>query len=105
MAKLIKRLVIDKIRPYLNENSVVVLHGARQVGKTSIMMYLKDELVSFGQQVFYLDLEDIRILDALNGGVDDLISYLRAAGADFSAAEKNESKISVRQDTAHRSKI
>lgn len=95
MPKLIKRTIIDKIRPYLDEDSVVVLHGARQVGKTSIMMYLKEELAASGRQVVYLDLEDIKILDALNGGVDDFIAYLKAAGADFSAADVKEKKLFV----------
>lgn len=95
MPKLLKRKIIDRISEYLDDGSVVVLHGARQVGKTSIMMYLKNELLVKSRQVYYLDLEDIRILETLDGGVDDFLSYLRAAGADLATAEKTGEKIYV----------
>ena len=38
---LYKRAANDEISAYLRDDSVIVLHGARQVGKTSILYYLR----------------------------------------------------------------
>ena len=37
---LYKRNIINQITPYLFTEDIVVLHGARQVGKTYILYYL-----------------------------------------------------------------
>ena len=39
---LFKRNVVDEITKYLHSDDIVVIHGARQVGKTSILMYLQE---------------------------------------------------------------
>lgn len=57
-----KRTVIDQITQFLPTNDIVVIHGARQVGKTSILIYLQDLLRSEKEQVFYIDLEDSRFV-------------------------------------------
>ena len=38
---LYKRRQIDEMKKYLFTNDILVLHGARQVGKTHIMFYLQ----------------------------------------------------------------
>ena len=38
--KLYPRKALDKIRLFLDKKTIIVLHGSRQVGKTSIMQYL-----------------------------------------------------------------
>jgi len=41
-----KRAVFDEMIRFLSTGDIVVIHGARQVGKTSILMFLQDHLHS-----------------------------------------------------------
>jgi hypothetical protein len=69
----------------LESKEVIVLHGARQVGKTSIMMYLMDEMEKKQgnkDNIFYFDLELKKYLDLLNEGHEALYKYLEATGLD-----------------------
>jgi predicted AAA+ superfamily ATPase len=77
---LFKRTVIDEITRYLNTDDVIVIHGARQVGKTSILMYLQRQLQDQGQTTLFIDLEDSRFVAILDRGVDEFIKYLREEG-------------------------
>lgn len=72
-----KRLVVDKILEYLAGPEIIVLHGARQVGKTHILYYLKDFLDEKGGHTHYIDLEDSRFAKILDTGVDEFIAYLQ----------------------------
>ena len=78
--KIYKRNIIDEIIKYLNTNDIVVLHGARQVGKTSILYWLKKYLEGKKEEVYYMDLEDSRFVTLLNLGVDEFISHLKEEG-------------------------
>lgn len=78
--KLFKRNIVNQITPYLGDDSIIVLHGARQVGKTHIMYYLQNQLEEQGQNCTYLDLEDGRILDTIDLGVNSFINYLQSLG-------------------------
>src|SRR4030043_320857 len=42
MEKIFKRTVMDEINKFVDSDDVIVLHGARQVGKTCILHYLAD---------------------------------------------------------------
>ena len=55
-----KRTVIGEILRFLPTDDIVVIHGARQVGKTSILMFLQDHLQAAGEQTLYIDLEESR---------------------------------------------
>ncbi len=77
-----KRDIIDQIDKYLETDDVVVLHGARQVGKTSILLYLQDRLKVAGRPVYYLDLEDGRYKSLLDLGPGEFIKHLREKGFD-----------------------
>lgn len=77
---LFKRLVIDNIARYLYTDDIIVVHGARQVGKTSILMYLQDQLQERGESTFYIDLEDSRLTAILDQGVDEFLTHLREEG-------------------------
>ena len=50
-----KRAVMDEIVRYLHTDDIIVLHGARQVGKTSIMIYLQRQLIAQGEDVVAVD--------------------------------------------------
>lgn len=78
--KLYKRKVFDQIQPYVGDNTVIVLHGARQVGKTHILFYLRNWLTSLGKKVYYYDLEYPDLLSDLNIGVQMLVSDLAGKG-------------------------
>ncbi|MCD6379852.1 ATP-binding protein [bacterium] len=77
---LIKRDILDDIRPFYSTPDVLVIHGARQVGKTSLMFLIQEELNIEGENTYYFDLEDMRMLDLLNEGTDALMSYLEENG-------------------------
>jgi predicted AAA+ superfamily ATPase len=77
---LYNRDAVDKITPWLDSGEIIVLHGARQVGKTSILYYLKDQLTAAGKPVYYIDLEDSRYLRILDAGVDEFLRHLAEQG-------------------------
>lgn len=72
-----KRLIVEEIKKYLHTNDIIVLHGARQVGKTSILNYLKNLLDEQNETTHYIDLEDSRYVRILDTGVDEFIKYLK----------------------------
>jgi len=78
----IKRKILSHISNFLNYKEAIVIYGARQVGKTTIMKMLINELKSTNkipeEAVFYFDLEDLEILELCNQGVDHLIRYIDA---------------------------
>jgi predicted AAA+ superfamily ATPase len=95
---LVKRTVVDEITRFLFTDDIVVIHGARQVGKTSILMVLQDELKIMGEQTTYIDLEDSRYVGILNKGVDEFLTYLREEGFDLDVFTKNNKKLFVMID-------
>lgn len=76
----IKRDIIDEIVKYVDTDNIIVLHGARQVGKTCILYYLEGLLKSQDRSTFFFDLEDSRLVDVLDAGVDSFLTYLRNEG-------------------------
>ena len=77
---LFKREVLDEMARYLRTDDVIVLHGARQVGKTSILMILQRELLAQGERTIYLDLEDSRLVAVLDRGVEEFLRLLQEEG-------------------------
>ncbi len=78
--KLYKRILVKKILKYLNSKEAIVIHGARQVGKTSLMKYLMEH--NLKENVFYFDLELQNLLDLCNEGAENVHNYLLQKGAD-----------------------
>src|SRR3989339_2253342 len=78
--KLYKRSVFDKIKPYLGDDTVVVINGARQVGKTHVLFYIQQYLEKKHHKVFYYDLELAFLLTTLNQGIDSFILHLEGKG-------------------------
>jgi predicted AAA+ superfamily ATPase len=78
--KIHKRSVIDEIIKYLYLDNIIVLNGARQVGKTFIMYYLRNYLERKGETAYYIDLEDLRKLEILNNGVNSFLKHLKEEG-------------------------
>lgn len=82
MKKTIERKIYKEIIRYIKDGEVIVIHGARQVGKTSLMLYILANLKT--KNTLYIDLEDIGFLDLCNKGVEEVISYLKAKNINFS---------------------
>ncbi len=80
------RKILSEIRKYMHEPGIILLVGARQVGKTSILHLLIEELrkqkVS-SNLIHYFDLEDFSVLDIFDKGVKEVIAFLKASGADI----------------------
>ncbi len=51
---MIYRDILDEIKPWLRRDKIIILKGARQVGKTTILKYLQNELETSGRQVRYV---------------------------------------------------
>lgn len=77
---IIKRTVIEEINKYLYTNDIIVLHGARQVGKTTILYYLQESLEAEGKVTYFIDLEDSRYVSILDSGVDEFTKLLMEEG-------------------------
>ncbi len=73
---LYKRQIIDSLIKYLYIDEVLVLHGARQVGKTHILYWLEKYLTENNHSCLYLDLEDSRNVKVLDAGVEEFIRLL-----------------------------
>jgi len=54
---MIKRAILNDLRAHLKNNEITVIIGPRQVGKTTLMQMLKDELVRNEQQTLFFNLD------------------------------------------------
>ena len=73
--KYIKRELEAEIRKCLNHGKVIILYGARQVGKTTLIR----NLFSKKEKVLYLSCEQVRIQEQI---VPDLLSLKTIIGND-----------------------
>lgn len=80
-----KRDISDEIIKYIFTDDIIVLHGARQVGKTHILYWLKDYLMEKKEAVYYLDLEDSRFVNILNLGTREFIKHLQEEGFEINS--------------------
>jgi len=77
----IKRKALGSLIKFMGLRETIVIYGARQVGKTTLMKMLIDHLKADGypeEAIFYLDLEDLELLDLCNQGVKALTNYVNA---------------------------
>ncbi|MBA7540077.1 hypothetical protein ES705_32366 [subsurface metagenome] len=76
----IKRKILPHISNFLNYKEAIVIYGARQVGKTTIMKMLINELKTTNnipdEAIFYFDLEDLEMLELCNQGINNVIRYI-----------------------------
>jgi len=94
MEKILKRTVIDEINKYLHTDDIIVLHGARQVGKTSILYYLENQLKKQGSTTHFIDLEDSRFVRILDEGIEAFIKHLQEEGV-LSAGQKKKTFVLI----------
>lgn len=75
---IIERDLKDKILPWMDRDEVILIIGSRQVGKTTLVRLLLDDIPE-GQKV-YFDLEDLNTLGILNQGPAAFVNYLKLLG-------------------------
>jgi predicted AAA+ superfamily ATPase len=83
--KLFPRKILAEVLPYLDKPGIILLVGARQTGKTSMMHLMMETLREKGvaeDKIHYFDLEDLAMLDVFNGGAKEFTAYLKASGVD-----------------------
>lgn len=93
--KALKRDISDEIIKYLGTDNIIVLHGARQVGKSHILFYLEEKLKKDDQDVYFFDLEDSRFTDILNNGIDSMVNFLKNEGFDLEKIKTGSRKLYV----------
>lgn len=74
--QLMKRLLFDKIRTKIDDKRYIIITGPRQVGKTTIMKQLYDDLINKYQNAFFISLENPTIYNILNEHPENLFKYV-----------------------------
>lgn len=72
----IKRKIFANIEQHLWEKEFTILVGARQTGKTTLLLQLKQLLDDKKKKVYFFTLEDIRILNDLNQTPENIFKYI-----------------------------
>lgn len=76
------RKIVESIISYLDFPEALILLGARQVGKTSIMKLLYNYLEKQNKKVFFYDLEQRAILEQFNRETKDIYQFILDEGID-----------------------
>ena len=80
------RKIIQQIKKFLPDKEIIVLHGARQVGKTSILSLLANQFLKSKAEennLVYFDLEDFTLAELCNKGVEEVVRYLKNQNCNF----------------------
>lgn len=85
LSKVYPRKINGQIEKALKAPEIVVLHGARQVGKTTLLGILMEKLRQRheSKNIVYFDLEDFELLELCDKGVLATVEHLKAIGCDF----------------------
>ncbi len=86
--KIYKREISREIEKYLYTGDIIVLHGARQVGKTSLLRYFESELKIKKETTYFIDLEDSRYVKILDAGIREFLKLLEEEGVKTQDAKK-----------------
>ncbi|MBI2632728.1 ATP-binding protein [Candidatus Pacearchaeota archaeon] len=78
MELIYNRKLISKILPLLKTRDIIVIHGARQVGKSSLIRYFINHHIN--ENYFYMDLENLEYLDLCNKGPEAVFKFLIGKG-------------------------
>jgi len=93
--KPLKRDIFDEIVKYAGTDNIIVLQGARQVGKSHILFYFDDFLKNRGKLTYFFDLEDPRLVDVLNRGAESTLSFLNNEGIELEKIKNSSEKLYV----------
>jgi predicted AAA+ superfamily ATPase len=67
--------VLTHIKPFLETHDILLLYGARQVGKTSLMKMIQQDLKG---NTLFITLEDEEYLTLLNQNPKNFVRYLQS---------------------------
>ena len=73
------RKIANIIEKWIDEKEIIILTGVRQVGKTSLLNLLEQKIKEKNKNeknIFYLSLEDINVLNALNENPENIFRYI-----------------------------
>ncbi len=73
MQKIYPRSILPAIKRFLLTSDVIVILGARQTGKSTLLKLLMESVPN----PVYLDLEDFKYRDICNAGVDHFVRFLK----------------------------
>lgn len=79
------RKILPNIKKCLKIPEIVVIHGARQTGKTTLLHLLMEDIRRdhLSSNIIYFDLEDFELVNLCNTGVKEVIGHLKGVGCDF----------------------
>lgn len=86
MNSLYPRKILSDILNWLDDPEIILLIGSRQVGKTSLLQLIIQELRNRNipeNLIRFFNLEDINTFKILNAGPKDFINYLNTHGIDI----------------------
>jgi len=72
----IQRKILESIKKWLKSDKILILNGARQVGKTTILKRIKKELEKQEKNCIYLNLESFQIATQLDENPDNLFHFV-----------------------------
>jgi len=68
------RKILNKLELFINTDDIVVIHGARQVGKTCLLKLIIEKYIL--KNYAYFDLEDLRFLELFENGHQRVVKYI-----------------------------
>ena len=71
-----KRFLYKKIEAHLSKKHISLIIGPRQVGKTTLMLQLHNELLRQSKKSFFINLEDKEIKNGFNLHPEQLFNYI-----------------------------
>lgn len=83
---LFPRTILPSIEKWIDDRLALVLTGSRQVGKTSTLYLLIQNLIKKNippENLFYFDLEKLAHFQLIENGAESLINFLRFEGANL----------------------
>lgn len=76
------RKILSSLERFLGRREIVVIHGARQTGKTTLLKIISDKLIKDKKvperNILYFDLEDFDLLEMFDKGHQEIIAYVEA---------------------------
>jgi len=73
-----KRKILEKVLKFTDTDDILVIYGARQVGKTTLVKYILEHHITKPKK--YIDLENIEMLELCNEGPEALVKYIYSIG-------------------------
>lgn len=76
---LYNRKIVEDAKKWILKDQILILNGPRQVGKTSVLKLLKEEIIKAGvkeNSVIFISLEEIQTLNLLNQNPENILDLI-----------------------------